>query len=201
MRTTVGADRSREHLEAHAVGDTVTHVALRVDHRIVKGEVGHPVGLEGHHGAEMLAGAALEISGVIVGGEGVLLPAQARHHLGELAGRVALGSLEHQVLEEMRDARLPDRVVCGTVAVPHHVGHDRHPVIRHDHHVEAVVESEGGDLRPAALRAPERRLVGARIRGGQVVHGMATLTGEGRDARSDLHCRRLTRRGSREPAT
>ena len=25
MRTTLGADRSREHLEAHADGDTVTH--------------------------------------------------------------------------------------------------------------------------------------------------------------------------------
>ena len=27
MRTTLGADRSREHLEAHAKGDTVTHSA------------------------------------------------------------------------------------------------------------------------------------------------------------------------------
>jgi cytosine/adenosine deaminase-related metal-dependent hydrolase len=31
MRATLGADRSREHLEAHAVGDTVTHVGLRAD--------------------------------------------------------------------------------------------------------------------------------------------------------------------------
>jgi cytosine/adenosine deaminase-related metal-dependent hydrolase len=31
MRTTLGADRSRQHLEAHAVGDTVTHCALRAD--------------------------------------------------------------------------------------------------------------------------------------------------------------------------
>ena len=29
MRTTLGADRSREHLEAHGKGDTVTHSALR----------------------------------------------------------------------------------------------------------------------------------------------------------------------------
>ncbi len=29
MRTTLGADRSREHMEAHARGDTVTHSALR----------------------------------------------------------------------------------------------------------------------------------------------------------------------------
>ncbi|MEQ3549858.1 amidohydrolase family protein [Pseudonocardia nematodicida] len=31
MRTTLGADRSREHLEAHARGDTVTNSALRAD--------------------------------------------------------------------------------------------------------------------------------------------------------------------------
>lgn len=31
MRTTLGADRAREHLEAHTKGETVTHCALRAD--------------------------------------------------------------------------------------------------------------------------------------------------------------------------
>jgi cytosine/adenosine deaminase-related metal-dependent hydrolase len=31
MRTTLGADRAREHLEAHARGETITHCALRAD--------------------------------------------------------------------------------------------------------------------------------------------------------------------------
>jgi cytosine/adenosine deaminase-related metal-dependent hydrolase len=31
MRTTLGADRSREHLDAHAKGETVTHAALRTE--------------------------------------------------------------------------------------------------------------------------------------------------------------------------
>ena len=31
MRSTLGADRSREHLEAHAAGETVTHSSLRAD--------------------------------------------------------------------------------------------------------------------------------------------------------------------------
>jgi cytosine/adenosine deaminase-related metal-dependent hydrolase len=31
MRATLGADRSREHLEAHAKGETVTHAALRAE--------------------------------------------------------------------------------------------------------------------------------------------------------------------------
>jgi cytosine/adenosine deaminase-related metal-dependent hydrolase len=32
MRTTLGADRSREHLEAHKKNETVTHAALRAEH-------------------------------------------------------------------------------------------------------------------------------------------------------------------------
>jgi cytosine/adenosine deaminase-related metal-dependent hydrolase len=32
MRTTLGADRSREHLEAHVKGETVTHAHLRAEH-------------------------------------------------------------------------------------------------------------------------------------------------------------------------
>ncbi|GAA5167237.1 MULTISPECIES: amidohydrolase family protein [Amycolatopsis] len=32
MRTTLGADRSREHLEAHAKNETVTHASLRAEH-------------------------------------------------------------------------------------------------------------------------------------------------------------------------
>jgi cytosine/adenosine deaminase-related metal-dependent hydrolase len=32
MRTTLGADRSREHFEAHLKGDTVTHATLRAEH-------------------------------------------------------------------------------------------------------------------------------------------------------------------------
>jgi cytosine/adenosine deaminase-related metal-dependent hydrolase len=31
MRTTLGADRSREHMEAHTKGDTITHCSLRAD--------------------------------------------------------------------------------------------------------------------------------------------------------------------------
>lgn len=31
-RSTLGADRAREHLEAHVAGETVTHVHLRAEH-------------------------------------------------------------------------------------------------------------------------------------------------------------------------
>jgi adenine deaminase len=32
MRTTLGADRSREHFEAHLKGETITHAGLRAEH-------------------------------------------------------------------------------------------------------------------------------------------------------------------------
>ena len=66
-------------------------VALGRDHRLVEDEAGHAVGLELHHGPEVLAGDALEIGRVVVGGEGVLLAAERRDDLAELARRV-LGS-------------------------------------------------------------------------------------------------------------
>ncbi len=31
MRTTLGADRSRQHMAAHAQGETITHCSLRAD--------------------------------------------------------------------------------------------------------------------------------------------------------------------------
>ena len=133
------------------------HVALGRHHRVVEDEAGHAVGLELHHGLEMLAGHALEIGGVVVGGEGVLLAAEPRDGLRELAGRVLLGALEHQVLEEMGDAGLAERIVGRAVAVPDHVGDDRRAVIGNDDDVEAVVEREGADLGSARLGAPEGR--------------------------------------------
>ena len=53
MRTTLGADRSREHLEAHAVGATVTHAALRSEHVVAWATRGgaHAIGREGDLGS------------------------------------------------------------------------------------------------------------------------------------------------------
>ena len=53
----------------------------------------------------VLARDALEVAGVVVAGEGVLLAADGRELLREAAGRILRGALEHQVFEEMRDAR------------------------------------------------------------------------------------------------
>jgi hypothetical protein len=95
----------------------------------------------------MLLGDALEIGGVIVRGEGVLLPAQLGHHLGEGALLVVAGALEHEMLKEMGDAGLAERIISRTVAIPDHVGHDRRPMIGDHHHLHAIVEPEVGDGR------------------------------------------------------
>jgi hypothetical protein len=128
------------------------HVALGADDALVEGQPGHPVGLVIHHRAQMLLRHALEIGGVVEGGEGVLLPAEAGDDLGELAGRPARRALEHQMLEEMRDAGLGRRIIGRAVAIPDHVGDDRRAMVRHHHDIQAVAEPEGLDRRGQAGR-------------------------------------------------
>ena len=65
-------------------------VALGRDDLVGEHEAGHAVGLEGHHLAEMLLGDALEIGGIVVAGEGVLLAADLGDRLRERALRMGL---------------------------------------------------------------------------------------------------------------
>ena len=78
-------------------------VQLGPYHFVGERQAGHPVGLEFHHGLELSARHALEITGVVGRGEGVLLPADGRDHLGEASGGIVGGALEHQMFEEMRE--------------------------------------------------------------------------------------------------
>ena len=87
----------------------------------------------------MLLGDLLEIRGEIVAGEGVLLAADLGDEFRELAVRMAFGALEHQVFEEVGDARLAHWIVGGAVAVPHHMGDHWSAMIRDDHDFEAVL--------------------------------------------------------------
>ena len=121
------------------------HFALGRDDLVGQDEAGHAVGLELHHRAQMLLGDALEIGGVIVAGERVLLAADLRDGFREGALRMRLGALEHQMFEKMRDARLAWRIVGRTVAVPDHVGDDRRATVRDDDDGQSVVEFEIDD--------------------------------------------------------
>jgi hypothetical protein len=56
------------------------------------------------------------------------------------------GALEHQVFEEVREAGIPRRLVCGTHLVPDHVGDHRRPVVGDDHQFEAVGKDVVADI-------------------------------------------------------
>ena len=115
-------------------------------------QVGHPVGLHVHEGAELLLGDALVIGGHILAGEGVVLPAEPGDDLGELADRDLVGRLEHQVLEEVGDAGHALGLVGGADLVPDHVGDDGGPVVGDDDHLHAVGELELAGTRLGAGR-------------------------------------------------
>ena len=90
---------------------------------------------------QLLARDALEIAGVVARGEGVFLAADGGDHLGEAAGRILRGALEHQMLEEMREAGLARRLVGGADLVPDHVGDDRRAAVGNHHHFEPVLRA------------------------------------------------------------
>ena len=122
-------------------------VPLGGDDFVGQHEPGHPVGLERHAGLEVLFGDLLEIGGEIIAGEGVLLAADLGDEFGEFALGMGLGALEHQMFEKMGDARLARRIVGGAVAIPDHMRDDRRAVVGNDDDLEAVFQSEMGDLR------------------------------------------------------
>ena len=138
------------------------HVALRAHHRGRQGEVAHPIGLEGHHGMQMLLRHALEIGRVIIRGEGILLAAELGDEAREFALRMGLRALEHQMLEEMRDPGTAARLIGRADAIPDHVGHDRRAMIRDDDDVEAVRQAELADRHGIAPGAESSRLRGER---------------------------------------
>ncbi len=119
------------------------HQPFAVDLLLRDRQVGHPVGLDLHHHFQAVAGHALVIAGIVARGQRVLLAAIGGDDLGEHAGGQGVGTLEHQMLEEMRDARFARRLIGRAGLVPHHVQHDRRaPVGDHDH-LQAVGQGEG----------------------------------------------------------
>ena len=82
------------------------HVPLGPDDVVGQGEAGHPVGLEGHAGLEVLFGDLLEIGGEIVAGEGVLYAADLGNEFRERALGMAFRAFEHEMFKEMGDPGL-----------------------------------------------------------------------------------------------
>ena len=177
-------------------------VALRQHVLVLQDQPGHAVGLEFHHLAELLARHALEIAGVVGGGEGVLVAADLEHGLGEFTGRMFGGALEHQMFEEMREPRFARRLVGGADLVPDHVRDDRRAVIRDHHDLQAVVEREaGGTLRGhrglgenALAEKPMSRNRAARERNEEAVWGHHDLSGAHSRKSGYRYCGKDTRK-------
>ena len=131
------------------------HRPFRLHERFGQGQVAHPVGLEFHREFEMRAGDALEVGGVVGGGEGAVAAAARRDFAREFARPGARRAFEHQVFEEVREARFAGRVVGRADAVPDHVDHHRRPVVLQHDHLHPVVEGEavgGEEARGLAVR-------------------------------------------------
>ena len=123
-------------------------VALGQHVLILENEAGHAVGLELHHFRQLLARHALEIAGVVERGEGVFVAADPQHGLGEFTGGMFGCPLEHQMFEEVRQARFARRLVGGADLVPDHLRDDGRAVIGDHEHLQPIVEGEaGGTLR------------------------------------------------------
>ena len=140
------------------------HVELRLHHVVGEHQPGHAVGFEFHQRFQLLARRALEIAGVVAGGEGILLAADGGDDLREQPLRILRGALEHQMFEEMREPGLARRLVGGADLVPDHVGDDRRAVVGDDDDFEPVGEGEvrdvgaaGGLGRRQPMGAPSRR--------------------------------------------
>ena len=120
---------------------------LRADFLLAQGQPGHPVGLEFHERLEVLARGALKVARIVGTRERVLLAANGGDSLREQAHGILLGTLEHEVFEEMREAGLSRRLVGRAHLVPDHMGHDRRAVVRNDDDFQAVFQREMADLR------------------------------------------------------
>ena len=120
-------------------------VALGLHVILGETQILHAVGFHPHDERQPVAGHTLEIGGDIVIGEGVVLAAVLGDDLGELPGRDLVGALEHQMFEEVGDARGTRRLVGGADLVPDHLRHDRRAMIRDHQHLQAVLEGELAD--------------------------------------------------------
>ncbi len=125
------------------------HVALGDEGRLVHDQGAHPLGLGEQHPLQVVGGDGLEIGGGVVGGEGVVRPAHVLGQPVEGLGRQVFRRLEHQVFEQVGEARTAGRIVLGPHLVPDL-----------DRHVRGVGVARRIDLKPVrqhALGESQRR--------------------------------------------
>ena len=148
--------------------DLALVVEVLLAERVEQGR--HPVGLEPEGQLELVRRQRLEVVRPVEPGRAVHRPAGGLDERDVLGLRDVARTLEHDVLEEVREAGLAGDLVLGADVVPEVDRDDRSEVVLGHDHAQAVVESlvaEGdlgdggghGDLSRSWRRAP-RRIVG-----------------------------------------
>ncbi len=119
-------------------------VALRVDghrrHRVE--QVTHPIGLEEEGELERVRRHVDVVVRPIVRRGTIVLAADALEPRVELARLDVPGAHEHQVLEQMREARASRALVRGSHVIPDVHADERHAVILVEDHVQTVAKRE-----------------------------------------------------------
>ncbi len=135
---------------------------LGLQHVVVEDEVRHPVRFHIHHPLEQARHEVLVVDRIVARGERVHLGALGLELLEELLGSVLGGSLEHQMLEEMRETGTAGLLVDRTDLEPGLIGDDRNGVVLDHDDLEAIgeralveleVHAEARGERPAAFPA------------------------------------------------
>ena len=114
------------------------HLALRLEGVVVQLQVNQAVGFQLQAQFQVFRRQIFKIGGVILGGEGVDLPALGLEDAGELFGPQGLGAPEHQMLEEVGNAGDARQLVAGAHLIVNLQGDDGQAVIREHEQGEAV---------------------------------------------------------------
>ena len=128
-------------------------------------------------------------------GEGVELAAILGDGLREKIAGHRLGTPEHHMLEEMRDARDAGRIVHATDPKPQHLSHNRRTMIGDHQHLHAVLQGELESVVTGLARIDrrQRRQFAAVLRLRQSREGRGgnqTGGGKGRESRTSQTSRR-----------
>ena len=131
------------------------HLALVGERVLVDPERRHPVGFEPQHQRQVLRRHRLPEHRLVVGRVGVALAADRRDHRRVRLGLDVLRALEHQVLEEVREAGAARLLVLRADVIPELQVHDRRRVVLGQDHRQAV--RQRGHLVLELRRAGRRR--------------------------------------------
>jgi hypothetical protein len=155
------------------------HAALLVERRLVDGadQVAHAIGFHPQRGVERGGGHVFEVVGAVGVRRAVEVGGADGLQRREEIALVVFRPVEHQVLEQVREARAARGLVLAAHVVPDVHRHDRRLVVGVHDHAQAVGQGEGF-VRDVDL-GPGRRI---RMRG-RGDEGRAAADGEGQGER------------------